>query len=755
LLLKSILLLVPLLLVFGGWPVSAAAVDRSDDPETAGSGGISLTAPRRRSRPSVRPTRTAAPPEVDGQLDDAVWKTAARLTTFVQEQPDEGAPATEQTEVYIAHDSAHIYVGLYAHYANPSLVRANHADRDQIGRDDTITVFFDPFLDQQRGYAFTVNGYGVQGDSILNAGSGGGNHGRSGPGDASWNALFDSAGTLVHDGWTAEMAIPFKSLRYPSRRPDEPHQWGFQVQREIQSKNERVVWAPVSRDVIGFLTQMGTLDGMRQLSTSRNLELLPTVTAVGAATLDGDTGQQTQQDVREGGVSVKYGLTSNLTLDFTFNPDFSQIESDEQQIEVNQRFPLFFSERRPFFLEGQEIFDVAGPITAVHTRTVVDPRYGAKITGKIGRTTVGFMFADDQAPGHVEQSDPAFGREATHLIGRLRYDLYRESNIGLIVTDREFMNQYSRLGGIDSRLAIGDSQRLAIRALGSTHRDEQQVTRSGYVFSTNYEKNGHQLEYSGSYFEISPDFRTDSGFVRRTDQRKGQVNVSYRWWPAHWIVNWGPHAEYSRNYQFDGVLQDEALGLEWRTELARNISVNLNTNRNMERYGGIDFHKSRYRVEFNVDTSRFVSLGGSTSWGDQIRYVDAPYLGAGRNGDLRITLHPTSRLETEVNLTTSRFTDTRTNTQEFAVQIYRLLTTYQFTNRLLLRSILDYDNYDHTLGGNLLLTYRVNAGTAFFVGYDGRYQAARHINEALYPGASDYRQTSRALFAKLQVLFRY
>jgi hypothetical protein len=749
--------LVMLLVTVCAWP--AAAVSRELDvpapPPPIDDEAIVLEPTGTSRRHTLRPTVTATPPAVDGQLDDAVWKTAARIVNFVQQQPVEGAPASERTEVYIAHDSAHIYFGLHAHYADPSSVRANHTDRDQIGRDDTITVFFDPFLDHQRGYAFTVNAFGVQGDSILNAGSGGGNHGRSGPGDSSWDALFDSAGTLVDDGWTAEMAIPFKSLRYPSRGPDEPHQWGFQVQREIQSKNERVVWAPVSSDVSGFLTQMGRLDGMRQLSTSRNLELLPTATVVGSERLDGDSGLATHQDIREGGLSVKYGLTSNLTVDFTVNPDFSQIESDEQQIEVNQRFPLFFPERRPFFLEGQEIFDLDAPITVVHTRTVVDPRFGAKITGKIGRTSVGFVVADDQGPGHVDAGDPAFGRTATHLFGRVRYDLYPESYVGLIVTDREFMDQRSRLGGVDTRLAIGTSQRLAIRALGSTHHDEAQVTRNGHLLNAAYRKAGRRLEYSGSYTEISPDFRTDSGFVRRTDQRRGEGNVSYRWWPENGIVNWGPRFDYSRNYQFDGTLQDQELEIEWRTEFDHNISLSANTNRHMERYNGIDFRKRRYRIEFNVDTSRFVSLGGSASWGDQIRYVDAPYLGTGHNSDLRVTMHPTSRLETELNLTTSRFTSTRSGTDEFAIRIYRLLTTYQFTNRLLLRSILDYDNYDRTLGGNLLLTYRVNAGTALFVGYDGRYQAARHINEALYPGASDYRQTSRALFAKLQVLFRY
>ena len=214
--------------------------------------------------------------------------------------------------------------------------------------------------------------------------------------------LFDSGGTLVEDGWTAEMAIPFKSLRYPS---NDTHRWGFQIARSIRGKDETVVWAPVSRDISGFLPQMGLLDGLRGLSTSRNLEIQPTVTAIQAGSLDRSTGGFDEARQPEGGVNLKYGVTSNLVLDFTYNPDFSQIESDRPQIEVNRRFPLFFSELRPFFLEGQEVFDVRGPVNFIHTRTIVDPRYGAKLTGKVGKATLGVLIANDEAPGKVDATD--------------------------------------------------------------------------------------------------------------------------------------------------------------------------------------------------------------------------------------------------------------------------------------------------------------------------------------------------------------
>ena len=196
------------------------------------------------------------------------------------------------------------------------------------------------------------------------------------------------------------MAIPFKSLRYPRRGPGEVHRWGFQVVRAIPSKTETDVWAPISRDIAGFLPQMGLLDGLTDLSTSRNLEILPTFTAIQYGSLDADTGEFGDDPLApEGGLNVKYGITPNLTADFTYNPDFSQIESDIPQIEVNQRFPLFYPELRPFFLEGQEIFQVPGQVNLIHTRTIADPRYGGKLTGKVGDMTVGVLMADDEAPG--------------------------------------------------------------------------------------------------------------------------------------------------------------------------------------------------------------------------------------------------------------------------------------------------------------------------------------------------------------------
>ena len=756
---------------------------------TPGAGGSGLAAAASlgilAGRPNVTAVRTSQAPQIDGNLDDAVWQRATRITEFVQQSPLEGQPATEDTEVYVAFDDTHLYFGLYAHYSQPSMMRANRVDRDRaLYGDDIISIYFDTFLDQQRAYVFSVNGYGVQNDSLLEArGGGGGRGGRRGGGrggfsgggrsfsgvrwgDQSWDALFESGGTIVDDGWTAEMAIPFKSLRYPAAG-NRAHRWGLQIARRIRGKDETVVWSPMSRDVSGLLPQMGVLDGLSGLSTSRNLEILPTVTAIQAGSLDRSSGGFGNERQPEGGVNVKYGLTSNLTLDATYNPDFSQIESDRPQIEVNQRFPLFYSELRPFFLEGQEIFNMPGPVNFVHTRTIVDPRYGGKVTGKVGNTTLGVLVANDEAPGNLD--DPAargYGETANVLIGRVRYDLYAESHIGAIVTDREFLDGYSRLGGLDGNFRLNDATSIGFRAITSQNRDLDLADTSGNMFDVGIRNNGRNLTYFLAGYTIDPAFDTAVGFVRRRDIRAGTGNVGYRWWPESWLINWGPSFSYTRNWNFGDILEDEMVNAGVNFSFARNIRLNFGMNRDMERFGGINFEKQSYSFGGNINTIQAISFGGYFNYGDQVRYAGADsFLGTGGNGGLFMTVRPFTRLQSQVNISTSNLVDPFDDSEVFDVKIYRALTTYQFTDRLLLRNILEYNSFSRTVGANVLFTYRVNSGTVFFIGYDDRYQQGDLIaggdgytpaylgNPTFY--TTDLLRTNRAFFTKISYLFRY
>ena len=723
-------------------PVPPAAAPRAD--------GIA-------GRPTLTAVRAAQAPALDGRLDDAIWRTAALIDTFVQEEPVEGAPATERTEVRIAYDSERLYVGVAVHYADVSLRRANRSDRDRTDEDDTVTVFLEPFLDYLRGYSFSVNGYGVQRDSMIvvqNATSDPG-------GNTSFNALYASAGQLAEDGWTAEMAIPYKSLRYPGRKGGEVHRWGFQVRRTIKSKDESVVWSPVSRADANFLAQIGLLTGMTDFSTERNFEVLPTFTAIQTGVLNTATGEFGDDDVEEGGVDLKYGINSNLTFDFTYNPDFSQIESDNQQIEVNRRFAINFPELRPFFLEGREIYEIAGGFRAVQTRQIVDPRYAAKLSGKLGsRTSLGLMFADDEAPGKVAIDDPAYGQKARNMLGRVKYDLYRNAHIGMVVTDREFMSDYSRLIGFDTALPIGVTKNIGYRFYKSD-QEEGGLRRSGWATENSIRHNGRNLGWGLIHGAISPGFGSRLSFIDRTDQIESMPSISYRWYPESWIRNWGPNFGNNRLWDFEGELQNEDYSPRVSFSFARNITLNTGFTRSMERYREIDFHKKDWSISSNINTSRKIALSVNYSNGDEIRFVVNPYLGKNRQYGATITARPTSRLQSVLRISASRFLDQRSGTDvtAFDVKIFRSTTTYQFTPRLLVRNIWELNTglgSRHTMFENILVTYRVNSGTVVYVGYDDRFKKGDAINPILFPGdgGTDYQRTNRAVFTKISYLFR-
>ena len=765
------------------------------DPGPRRGGGFAA-APAARKRVTIG--RAAQPPNLDGRLDDAIWETATYVNDFVQIAPVEGAPGTEETEVWMAHDRDHLYFAFHAHYTDPGMIRANRADRDEIGGDDRMSVLFDPFLDQQRAYQFSVNAYGVQSDELVNAdgsrgasrsrspqsrsgggsrggrsssggGSGLSNSGQFGVrGDRSWNALYETRGRMVADGWTAEMAIPFKSLRYPALAGDGGRRWGFQITRVIRGKSEAQSWSPISRGVAGQLTQFGILEGLADLSRSRNLEILPELTGARLGALDTSSGAFDNRDpFGDLGVSVKYGITPNLTADMAYNPDFSQIESDQPQIETNQRFALFYPEQRPFFLEGQEIFQTSTPLTLLHTRTIVDPRFGGKLTGKVGRTTLGVIVADDEAAGRLDDSaDPRFGTTAQTFVGRARYDLYSESYVGAIMTAREFGHDYNRVGGIDGRFRLGRTHRFSFMGVGSETQSTEYGFLRGPAFEADFTRQGRNLSYGAAYGSVDPEFWTETGFLPRWNLRQATANVGYRWWPESTLITWGPTVNYLRLYDHVGVLQDEQVQGQASFQFRHNISVTANMSRDLERFEEVDFRKSGYGA-FGVISSRLVSIVGGINRGDGILYsydgftnplTASPYqraiLGESTTGNFLISGRPSSRWRSDLTGIFSRLADPTAATDVVDVKIFRTRTTYQFTDRLLLRYILEHNTFSKTLGNNLLMTYRINAGTVAFLGYDDRYRQGRRIDEFLFPTAA-LQRTNRAVFGKLSYLFRY
>ncbi|MFS8085653.1 MAG: DUF5916 domain-containing protein, partial [Acidobacteriota bacterium] len=353
----------------------------------------------------VRVPRFDKPPVIDGKVDEEVWKQGVVFKDFLQTSPGDNIAPSRPTEMIMGYDSKTLYLAFHC-YDEPDKVRATVAKRDEIFGEDNVRIYLDTFNDQRRAYVLGWNPLGVQGDGIMTEGSGT---------DFSVDIVMESKGMITSDGWTLEVAIPFKSLRYEAGKGK---LWGFHVWRNIDRFNDEIdSWMPNSREIASLLNQEGHLTGLEGISTERTLEIIPSVTisetgkrvsalAPGATGLD--PGRFVNAPFRfEPGVSVKYGLTPTVTLDLTLNPDFAQVEADQTVVTANQRFPIFFEEKRPFFLEGIDIFRT--PIQAVHTRAIVDPDVAAKLTGKRGRNTFGFLIASDNAPGNFgpeERTDP-------------------------------------------------------------------------------------------------------------------------------------------------------------------------------------------------------------------------------------------------------------------------------------------------------------------------------------------------------------
>jgi hypothetical protein len=439
------------------------------------------------------PALAVADIEIDGRLDEAAWADAAMLHSFTQYDPVEAVPATQPTEGRVFVTDEAVYVGIRASAA-PGQIRASITERDEIvRRDDYVQIILDTFNDQRRGFVFVVNPYGIQQDGVWFEGRGGGGRGGGGfggggfgrqPIDYNPDLIWESHGEVDADGYTIEVKIPFKSLRFPQA---DVQSWGFQLVRHMEATGYKSSWAPISTNINNQLSQAGHLRTLRGLDPGLFLEFNPVATSSITGTYDENLDEFNRaKRVDEFGLNLTYGLTSNLTLDATVNPDFSQIEADAGQIAVNERFALFFQEKRPFFLQGTEIFGM--PQQLVYTRSVANPIAGTKITGKVGDFGVGYLGAIDEMSGE----DNAI----VNLV-RLRRDVGAGSNVGLVYTDRtQNRDLFNRVLGADARLLLGP--RYALTVLGgvsSTGLDDADNER-GNILTTRFERTGRGLTYS-------------------------------------------------------------------------------------------------------------------------------------------------------------------------------------------------------------------------------------------------------------------
>jgi hypothetical protein len=457
---------------------------------------------------------------VDGALDEPAWGRAAVLTGFSQYAPVDGRPAAQATEVLVFYSPSAIFFGIRAR-AEPGSVRATLALRDQLGAEDSVSLFLSTYNDGRQAVVFTVNPLGVQSDGTLveagqtqsGGGFGGLSSGRQAP-DLSPDFVFESKGRLTDDGYQVEVRIPFQSLRY-QQAPVQS--WGLHVVRKTQSSGYEDSWAPARRAAASFLAQAGVLEGIRDLRPGLVLDLTPVVTA----RLDGapsDTGFGYHAPTPQLGGTVRWGLTPNLTLNGTAKPDFSQVEADAGQFVYDPREAQYFPEKRPFFLDGLEQF--ATPNRLIYTRRIMAPVAAAKLTGNLSGTNLGLLSAvDDQDSSRDGSHRPVFN------LLRVQRDLGQQSKLGLVYTDKVDGSDYNRVAGLDTRLAFGSIYTLELQAAGSYTRVGD-WTGGAPLFQAVLNRNGRRFGLRWELSGVHPDFRAEAGFVSRAGIAR--ANMDYR-----------------------------------------------------------------------------------------------------------------------------------------------------------------------------------------------------------------------------------
>ncbi len=408
---------------------------------------------------TLRIPRVRRSPKIEDFLNGTPREAEATLTDFRQFRPGDGVPVSQPTAAYLSYDDKNLYV-VFVCKDEPDKVRAHLARREDIGNDEQVAIYLDTFHDHHRAYIFATNPLGIQLDGIFTEGQGN---------DFSFDTLWYSEGRLTADGYIVWMAIPFKSLRFPA----EPAQdWGVALDRVIIRTNEVAFWPYVTTRVQGIAQQFATLEGLERISPGHNMQFIPYGLFARARFLDtsdpNNPGFRTKNDFR-GGVDAKFVVRDALTFDVALNPDFSQVESDEPQVTINQRFEVFFPEKRPFFIENAGFFQT--PIPLFFSRRVADPQFGLRMTGKVGRWALGAIGIDDRGPGNGRMStDPLAGDRAGIGIVRVQREFGEQSKIGLLVASRDFASSSNRVFSIDTRIKLSPNLVLEAQAMHSETR---------------------------------------------------------------------------------------------------------------------------------------------------------------------------------------------------------------------------------------------------------------------------------------------
>jgi hypothetical protein len=695
----------------------------------------------------------------------AVAGTMLKVDQFFQRDPKDGAPISQRTEAYLGYTDKNLYAIFLAFDTEMDKLRGHLVRREMINDDDQVGFFLDTFHDRRHALFFYINPAGVQQEGTFMEGQQ--------DIDLSWDTVWTSETKILPQGWIGFFSIPFKSLRFKST--DGIQQWGFLLERDLPRNGEHSFFPPFSMKVQGLLTQEGDLTGLEHISPGRNFQLIPYASFRSFRVLDQRDPANPRFDSSafqpKAGLDAKAVIHDSLVLDATINPDFGQVESDEPQVTVNQRFEVFFPEKRPFFQENSTYFST--PINLVFTRRIVDPLYGVRLTGKLGRWSLGTLFADDQSPGErVAPNDPLYGHQAYFTIARVSREFGTQgSNIGFLFTDRQLqtvpnttctddpcITSMNRVGGIDAHLKFNQHWSLDGQAVGSESRYNDGTYDSGAGYYLYLDGSSRNWEFNSLYKDNAPGFVTRTGFFQRPDIRWFSNFLQRRFYVE------GKHLQYhgpsllTRNiWDHTGLRIEYFTNVNYRWVFNRQTTIGFYGNYGHERLRPFDYSSLTRNVDFPHDQVGFffnsqyykwmalaveANLGRDTNYDPQYGPIPPnrtevpvstpsgiPLPGKSRFVQASATFRPVRGLTVDNTFFYTSLRDVVTNASFFNDYIVRSKWNYQFTRAFSLRLIGQYNgNPSNTVytslqnarnfNADVLFTYLVHPGTAIYVGYN-------------------------------------
>lgn len=675
----------------------------------------------------VRAVRAAAPPVLDGILDEATWGAAGRIDQFIQQEPEEGAPPTERTEVYILFDAENLYLGLRAWDSSPQGVTATEMrrDSDRILEEDNFQIILDTFKDSRSGYMFVTNPLGAQLDQQIFAEGEGARPGYPTSNiNRDWDGVWHVTARVVEDGWVAEVAIPMVTLRFPAA---EQQSWGLNIMRNIGRKNEQVFWVPLSKEFnLERVSLAGSLDGMERLNRGLDLRVTPFVTSGASRVME--SGAENDVFERDLGLDMKYGVTAGLNLDITVNTDFAQAEVDDEQVNLT-RFQLFFPEKRDFFLENSGQFTV-GSATAVaryadlffsrriglsSTGESVPIVGGARLTGKIGRNDIAILDV---------QTDEAFGNSGENfLVAKYSRNIWSRSRIGGLVVNKEETNgdHYNRTYAFDASLAPHPN----LTVMGFVARTETPVTGSTdsadgigkYVNATWLDSD---WRFYAEHVDVGEDFNPEVGFLPRRGIETTKIHAERNPRPDFWgirvlspMINW--------TYTTDQA--GRRIGERWHymlgTRFDNGAYLNMWYNDNFDRVdnafalNGVtvpvgDYSFAEWRVSFDSNPARRVYYN--------LLYAPQDFYGGKRtDGTVKLGLRISDRLSTEGQFTRN---DVELPGGDFVVDLAALRVDFAMSPTMAIRSVTQYNSLTDQFGTSARFRWTYSPGSDLYVVYD-------------------------------------